>query len=81
MAYKTTKHNGHAIRDFRLKEGLTIDELAIRCDMSAPHLRNIENELRDASAVYLHRIADILGVRASSLVRDKAALTGERISA
>lgn len=74
---RRTLHNGFAIRDFRVKAGMSIDEMAERVSISSPHLRNMENELREASPVYLHRIADVLQVRAGSLVRDRAALTGE----
>ena len=80
VAHRTPPQNGFAIRDFRIKAGLTIDELAARANISAPHQRNIENELRPASAVHLHRLAEILGVRAASLVRDNAALSGERVA-
>lgn len=72
-----TRHNGFAIRDFRIKAGLTVDELAQRTVISAPHIRNIENENREPNPVHLHKIADVLGVRAASLVRDPALLSGE----
>lgn len=70
------RHNGFAIRDFRIKAGLTVDELAQRTIISAPHIRNIENEHREPSPVHLHKIADVLGVRAASLVRDPSLLSG-----
>lgn len=70
------RHNGFAVRDFRIKAGLTPDELAQRTLISAPHIRNIENENREPSQLHLHKIAEVLGVRVTSLVRDPAMLTG-----
>lgn len=74
------RHNGFAIRDFRIKAGLSMDELAQRTLISAPHIRNIENENREPNPVHLHRIAEVLGVRAASLVRDQALLSGEAVA-
>jgi len=70
------RHNGFAIRDFRIKAGLSVDELANRTLISAPHIRNIENEHREPSPVHLHKIAEVLGVRVMSLIRDPSILTG-----
>lgn len=55
---------------------MSVDELGQRTLISAPHIRNIENELREPSLVHLHKIAEVLGVRAAALVRDPAMLTG-----
>lgn len=81
MATRAARHNGFAVRDFRIKAGLSVDELAQRTVISAPHIRNIENELREPNPVHLHKIADVLGVRAASLVRDPSLLCGEQVSA
>lgn len=63
MGTKTLlRQNGIAIRALRQKEGLTVDELARQIDVTAPHLRNIENELRSASETHLARIARVLDV-------------------
>ena len=59
---QTLRQNGFAIRALRQKEGLSVDALAIAIDVTAPHLRNIENELRSASEVHLARIAKALDV-------------------
>lgn len=80
MAQRTPRHNGFAIRDFRVKCGMSVDELAQRTVISAPHIRNIENELREPNPVHLHKIAEVLGVRAASLVRDPALLSGEAVA-
>lgn len=64
-----TAHNGFAIRDFRIMRGLSVDDLAQAIDVSAPHLRNLENEHRDASDEHLNRIAHVLDIRVASLRR------------
>lgn len=76
MAEKAYRHNGFAVRDFRIKAGLSVDELAQRVLLSASHIRNIENELREPTPLYLHRIAEVLGCRPTSIVRDPAFLSG-----
>lgn len=76
MPAQRLRHNGFAVRDFRIKAGLSVDELAQRTLISAPHIRNIENENREPNSVHLHKIADVLGVRAASLVRDPELLSG-----
>jgi transcriptional regulator with XRE-family HTH domain len=81
VAQKTPRHNGFAIRDFRIKAGLSVDELAQRTCISAPHIRNIEHEHREPNPVHLHKIAEVLGVRAASLVRDPSLLSGQAAEA
>lgn len=61
--------NGFVIRDFRCGRGLTVDELANRTLISAPHIRNFENGWREANDVHLARIAQALEVRFTSLRR------------
>lgn len=80
MATRAPRHNGFAVRDFRFKAGLSVDELAQRTLISAPHIRNIENELREPNLVHLHKIAEVLGVRPVSLVRDPSLLSGEAVA-
>ena len=43
--------NGYAIRAFREKAGLSVQWLADAVNVSAPHIRNIENEHRNASNI------------------------------
>lgn len=76
-----TRHNGFAIRDFRLTRGMTVDDLAKQTDISAPHLRNIENEHRDASDEHLNRIARVLDVRVAALRRVSRADDNQAVSA
>lgn len=79
MAHTATppRHNGYAIRDFRVAAKLTVDELANLLLISAPHLRNIENEHREPTPILIRKIAEKVGCRASSLVRDPSALASE----
>lgn len=61
-ARTASRQNGFAIRALRQKEGLSVDDLAKAISVTAPHMRNIENELRSASEVHLARIAHALDV-------------------
>lgn len=67
------KQNGFAIRAFREKEGLSVQTLATTVGISGPHLRNLENEFRNASPQHLCRIARALGVPVAALQRAEAA--------
>lgn len=62
--------NGYAIRAFREAQGLSIQALADAADVSAPHMRNIENEHRNASPRHLALIARRLGTPLAALMRD-----------
>lgn len=66
---RETAQNGFACRDFRIKAKLTVDEAAVRIDISAPHLRNIEHEHRSANDVHLERMAEIYDCQVNSLRR------------
>lgn len=63
------RQNGFAIRELRKREGLTPDQLAIACEISTPHLRNIENENKSASVEHIARIAAVLHVSIASIRR------------
>lgn len=62
-------HNGYAIRAFREKEGLSVQDLANAANITAPHMRNIENEHRNANPQHLNLIARALGVPVAALQR------------
>lgn len=81
MSEKQKRHNGAAIRAFRVKLGMTPDDLAKATSLSTPHLRNIENENREPRLEHLYRIAQALEVSAAALVRDPSLLTGENSEA
>lgn len=65
--------NGFAVRAFREKEGKSVQWLADCAGITAPHLRNIENEHRNASAAHLNLIARALDVPVAALRRDASA--------
>jgi len=77
MAQKTskmTRHNGAAIRAFRIKDGFKPGPFATKALMSYSTLDNIENERKEASLEALHRIAGALNVPVEAIVRDPATL-------
>lgn len=65
------RQNGAAIRAIRQREGLSVDQLANQVGFSAPHLRNIENELKNASIEHLAAIALALDVPLAALRRER----------
>jgi transcriptional regulator with XRE-family HTH domain len=69
------RHNGTAIRCFRIKlTGLKPGEFANKAGIAYSTLDNIENERKEASLEAIHRIADALGVPPEAIVRDPAYL-------
>lgn len=62
--------NGYAIRAFREQQGMSVQKLADAAGVTAPHMRNIENELRNASRRHLALIARALGQPIAALMRD-----------
>lgn len=71
------RQNGAAIRAIRQREGLSIAGLAHRAtettSISEPHLRNIENELKNASIEHLAAIAKALDVPLAAIRRNPSA--------
>ncbi len=63
-------HNGAAIRDFRIKAGLSMSELSREARVSYTHLDNIEKQRVKASVEALSRIATALSVRLNSILRE-----------
>lgn len=70
----TRRHNGPAIRAFRIKAGMKPGEFASKASVSYAHLDNLENERKDASLEVLYRIAGALDVPIHAIVRDPAVL-------
>lgn len=71
----TTRHNGVAIRCFRVKAGMKPGPFATKAGISYAHLDNLENERKEASLEVLHRIAVALDVPVTALVRNPDTLT------
>lgn len=77
MAEKTGKlkrHNGSAIRAFRVKDGKKPGQFASEAVISYSTLDNIENERKEASVEVLYRIAGVLNVPVEAIVRDPITL-------
>ncbi len=81
MSSTLTRHNGLAIRYFRIKERMKPGEFATKAGISYAHLDNLENERKEASVEVLYRIAAALDVPARALVRDPSSLINERDAA
>lgn len=78
MPSASIRHNGLAIRAFRVKAGKKPGEFAALVRLSYQHLDNIENERKQASLEVLHRIAVALEIPIGAIMRDPAALTSGR---
>lgn len=68
------RHNGAAIRAFRIKAGMKPGEFANKALISYAHLDNLENERKQASLEVLYRIAAALDIPVQAIVRDPDAL-------
>lgn len=68
------RHNGVAIRAFRIKAGMKPGAFATKAMLSYAHLDNLENERKEASIEVLHRIAAALDIPVQAIVRDPAAV-------
>lgn len=68
------RHNGPAIRAFRIKAGMKPGEFATKAVISYSTLDNIENERKNASLEVLYRIANALDVPVHAIVRDRSVL-------
>lgn len=69
-----TRHNGYAIRGFREARGLSVQDLCNRLvedgrELSAPALRNIELEHREAKVELIQRIASVLDIPVQAITR------------
>ena len=75
MATSTsTRHNGYAVRVIREARGLSIQDLCNKLtnsgrELSAPALRNIELENREAKVDLIQRIATVLEVPVQAITR------------
>lgn len=68
------RHNGAAIRAFRVKAGMKPGAFATKASLSYAHLDNLENERKEASIEVLYRIAAALDVPVQAIIRDPAAI-------
>lgn len=73
-ASASTRHNGYAIRALREARGLSVQDLCNKLtsggrELSAPALRNIELEHREARVDLIQRIALVLEVPVQAITR------------
>lgn len=64
-----TRHNGQAIRDLRISEGIEVRDLAAKVGLSRKGLLNVETGVRDTRPEVLARIAKALGVEVAVIMR------------
>lgn len=69
-----TRHNGYAVRVIREARGMSVQDLCDKLtsagrELSAPALRNIELEHREAKVDLIQRIATILEVPVQAIIR------------
>lgn len=74
---RLTRHNGAAIRAFRIQAGLKPGEFANKALIAYSTLDNIEKERKEASLEVLHRIASALLISPEAIVRDPAFLIAD----
>jgi transcriptional regulator with XRE-family HTH domain len=65
-----TKRFGERLRDLRIREGLSQEELAHAAGLHRTHISLIERNHRSVRLESLERLATALGVQPSSLVPD-----------
>lgn len=75
MTPSRATQNGYAIRAFREDQGISVQKLADAVGVTAPHMRNIENEHRNASPRHMALIARALGKPLAAMMRDHPAGT------
>ena len=60
---------GKALREQRLKKGLSQQELADKCGLDISYVGGIERGQRNPTLGVIHGLAKVLGVKASELMR------------
>ena len=68
----TVNHNGPAIRALRLKDGMTVVDLAELVGCAQSVISHLEREEKRPSEVMLNKIARALQVPATAITRDRA---------
>lgn len=62
---------GRKIKQLRTKNGLTLDELASRCELSKGFLSQVENDLASPSIAALQDIVEALGTDLATFFREE----------
>ncbi len=61
---------GKAAREYRLKKGLTQQEVADKCGLDISYVGGIERGQRNPTLGVIHGLASVLGVKASDLLKN-----------
>lgn len=62
---------GKRIRKLRAKRGLTLEDLASRCELTKGFLSQVENDLTSVSIATLEDIVEVLGVSLQEFFKDE----------
>jgi transcriptional regulator with XRE-family HTH domain len=61
---------GKAVREYRLKKGLTQQEVADKCGLDISYVGGIERGQRNPTLGVIHGLASVLGVKVSDLLKN-----------
>ncbi len=61
---------GKAVRQYRLKKGLTQQEVADKCGLDISYVGGIERGQRNPTLGVIHGLASVLGVKVSDLLKN-----------
>ncbi len=61
---------GKAAREYRLKKGLTQQDLADKCGLDISYVGGVERGQRNPTLGVIHGLASVLGVRVSDLLKN-----------
>jgi len=61
---------GKALREYRLRKGLTQQEVADKCGLDISYVGGIERGQRNPTLGVIHGLASVLGVKVSDLLKD-----------
>jgi XRE family transcriptional regulator, master regulator for biofilm formation len=61
---------GRTIKDLRIKEGLTLSELAEKANISKSYLSNIERDLNNNPSIFIiNKLAGVLEIELKTLIK------------
>ena len=66
---------GDTIRELRTEQGLSQEEVSLRCGVHRNYIGGVERAERQPSALTVVKLADALGVKPSELLRRTEAMT------
>ena len=62
---------GHCVKDARLALGLSQEKLALDCGLDRTYISSVERGKRNVSLIYIHRLAEALGISPTELLVTK----------